>query len=72
MKNPSRDDVRRYCLANDLFTRGNNELYGKMLNALETQLPLHDIATIIWLCSDTDKHAQEIEDDLREMASAQE
>lgn len=68
MKNPTREAVRRYCVANDLFTVGGNEQYSKMLDALETQLPLHDIATIIWICSDTDKHADEIENDLRQLA----
>lgn len=68
MKNPSREAVRQYCVANDLFTSGSTQQYERMLDALETQLPLHDIATIIWVCSDTAKHADEIENDLRQIA----
>lgn len=68
MKNPPREAVRRYCVANDLFTNGSTQQYEKMLDMLDTQKPLSNIATVIWICSDTDKHADEIENDLRQIA----
>ena len=48
-----------------LFTRGDSEQYSRMFDKLREGFPLHDIATIIWVCSDTAKHADEIENDLR-------
>ena len=68
MKNPTREAVRQYCISNGLFTAGRVGQYERMFAALETQLPLHDVATIIWICSDTEKHADEIESDLRALA----
>ena len=65
MKNPSREEVRRYCIANGLFTSGTNAQYEAMFGMLDRQMPIHDIATVIWICSSTDKHADEIENDLR-------
>ena len=68
MKNPPREAVRRYCVTNDLFTGGSTQQYERMLDILDTQKPLSNIATVIWICSDTDKHADEIENDLRQIA----
>lgn len=65
MKNPSREAVRRYCIANGLFTAGTNAQYEAMFGMLDRQMPIHDIATVIWICSSTDKHAADIENDLR-------
>ena len=67
MKNPSRETVRQYCVANDLFTSGTTEQYEKMLDMLEIGQPIANIATVIWICSATDKHAADIENDLRAM-----
>ena len=67
MKNPSRESVRRYCIANELFTSGTNAQYEAMFGMCDRQMPIHDIATVIWICSCTDKHADEIENDLRAM-----
>lgn len=65
MKNPSREEVRRYCIANGLFTSGTNAQYEAMFGMLDRQMPIHDIATVIWVCSSTDKHADEIEKELQ-------
>ena len=67
VKNPSRDAVRKYCIVNDLFTCGNSTQYEKMFDLLDMQYPIHDIATIIWACSETEKHADEIENELRQL-----
>lgn len=67
-KNPSREAVRRYCIVNELFTGGTNDQYERMFDMLDRQMPIHDIATVIWVCSpDAGKHAAEIESDLRNM-----
>ena len=65
MKNPSREAVRQYCIANDLFTDGSVSQYERMFDMLDLQKPIANIATAIWLCSVTDKHAEDIENDLR-------
>lgn len=71
-KNPPREEVRLYCIANNLFTAGTNSQYEAMFGMLDRQMPLHDIATMIWICSFTDKHADEIELDLVHIAEAEE
>ena len=60
--------VRSYCIINNLFTCGTNTQYERMFDLLKNWFPLHDIATIIWVCSDTDKHAADIEADLIALA----
>lgn len=64
-KNPSRAAVMDYCINNRYFTNGDIGQYEKMFNLLDIGFPLHDIATIIWICSITDKTAATIEKDLR-------
>lgn len=59
--------VQQYCIANNLFNRGSYERYERMLELAGAGFPVHDIATMIWICSETDKHAEEIEQDLRAM-----
>ena len=67
-KNPCRDDVRRYCIVHNLFTGGTNDQHERMLDMLDRQMPIHDIATVIWVCSPgATKHAAEIESDLKAM-----
>ena len=72
MSQPTREALRQYCIRNKLFTCGTNEQYKKMFDAVGEQLPLHDIATIIWLCSETDKHASEIEKELQALGAESE
>lgn len=57
------EEIKRYCTENDLFTAGTQEQFERALT-----LPLHDIATVVWICSETDKHATEIEHDLVELS----
>lgn len=57
-----------YCIDNKLFTHGDTDQYKRVLELAEKSFPLHDIATMIWICSDTDKHATEIEHDLVEVS----
>ena len=57
-----------YCIDNKLFTHGDNGQYRRVLELAGNGFPLHDIATMIWICSETDKHATEIEHDLVELS----
>lgn len=57
-----------YCIKNNFFTHGDNMQYKRVLELAEKGFPLHDIATMIWICSETDKHATEIEHDLVELS----
>ena len=57
-----------YCIKNNLFTHGDNMQHKRVQELAEKGFPLHDIATMIWICSDTDKHATEIEHDLVELS----
>lgn len=67
MKSLNREDVRHYCVSNGLCTAGSVDQYEKMLAMVDLGRPIANIATVIWICSDTDKHADEIENDLREL-----
>ena len=60
-------ELQRYCIDNKLFTKGDNEQYKRIFDKLRQGFPLHDIATIVWACSETSKTADEIELDLRRL-----
>ena len=55
--------LQKYIKKHGLFTRGTPDQLERALT-----LPLHDIATVVWICSETDKHATEIEHDLVELS----
>lgn len=42
------------CIRNDWFTEGTNEQFEKLFRANEMFCSIEEIATIIWLCSNTD------------------
>lgn len=68
---PTREAVHRYCIANNLFTSGGNRQYEAMFGMCDRQMPIHDIATVIWICSNeeaTGKTADIIELDLLHIA----
>lgn len=48
----TREVLRRICISNEWFTCGTNEQYEKLFAALDNERPLHEIATIIWVCSE--------------------
>ena len=57
---------REYLRNEKLFTAASNEQFYRVLDLLREEFPVHDIATIVWfLSTTTEKHAQDIEDDLR-------
>lgn len=46
------DDLRNLCIVNDWFTCGTNEQYDKMFKMAEHGCTIHDLAMIIWICSE--------------------
>lgn len=63
MLNPG--TFREYLRNEKLFTVASNEQFYRTLDLIQAEFPVHDIATIVWFLSTTEKHAQDIEDDLR-------
>lgn len=51
-------ELRSLCIEKDYFTCGSNRQYDKLFYANEMGAPIEEIATIIWLCSDDDKHCR--------------
>lgn len=45
-------DIYCLCASNNWFTCGDNEQYRKVLDAADGGMNPHDIAVIIWTCSD--------------------
>lgn len=68
IKNPSSIQVMQYCIENKLFTSGDSYQYGRMFKLVDDGFPLHDIATIIWICSETEKTPAIIEKELEALA----
>ncbi len=49
------EELRSVCIRNKWFTEGTNRQYDKLFYANEMRWPIDEIATIIWLASDTDE-----------------
>lgn len=49
------DTIRKACIDSGWFTDGTVSQYEKLFYANENRWPLEKIATIIWLCSDSDE-----------------
>lgn len=52
--------LRNICIRHNYFTGGDNRQYEKLFELFENNEQMHDIALIIWICSDTDKRPAEI------------
>lgn len=52
-----------YELCNDKrwFTHGSNSQYDRMFNMVREGKPIHEIALVIWICSDPKWTVEEIE-----------
>lgn len=50
--------LRSLCIRKQWFTCGTNEQYEKLFYANEMGCPIEEMATIIWLCSDSDVHCR--------------
>lgn len=44
--------VHRLCNANGWFDGGSQNQYDRMLNMVHDGAPVHDIAIMIWMCSE--------------------
>ena len=64
------ESLRLLCIKHDWFTQGSNEQYRKLFYANENGCPIEEIATIIWICSDSEKWCRR--DILHELKSVQE
>lgn len=51
-------DLRALCIEHGWFTCGTNEQYDKLFYANTHGFSMEEIATIIWICSDTDLHSK--------------
>lgn len=52
------EKLRSLCIRKDYFTCGTNEQYEKLFYANRHGCPIEEIATIIWLCSDSEEHCR--------------
>lgn len=48
------DKLRSLCIKHDWFTCGTNSQYSKLFEMNEQGAGIEQIATVIWLCSDSD------------------
>lgn len=51
--------LKQLCIENGWFDCGTNRQYEKLFYANEKGFTIEEIATIIWLCSDEEKHTRE-------------
>lgn len=52
------DNLRSLCIRKNWFTCGTIDQYEKLFYANEHGCPIEEIATIIWLCSDSEVHCR--------------
>lgn len=64
------EELRSLCIRKNWFTEGTNEQYDKLFYANEHGCPIEEIATIIWLCSDSETNCRR--DILHDLKEAQE
>ena len=64
------ENLRLLCIKHDWFTQGSISQYEKLFYANENGFPIEEIATILWICSDSEKWCRR--DILHELKSAQE
>jgi len=46
------DDLYRLCYQKGYFTCGTSEQYQRMFDMAERKATAHDVALVIWICSD--------------------
>lgn len=51
--------LKQLCIENGWFDCGTNQQYEKLFYANEKGFSIEEIAAIIWLCSDEEKHTRE-------------
>ncbi len=63
------NEIYRLCNRKGYFTCGSAEQYKKMFELVNECAPIHDVALIIWICSD-DKDLEVIERELESLVEA--
>lgn len=61
--------VYALCNKHRWFTHGSNSQYERMFNMVEEGKPVHEIALVIWICSDPKWSVEEIESILNDEVS---
>ena len=61
-----RDTLRALCIKHDWFTSGSLLQYNKLFTMNDKGSNIHDLASVIWICSSTDESISEIEKILEE------
>lgn len=46
--------LRNFCIENNYFTCGSNDQYSKLFEMAEAGSSVHDLAVVIYVCSDHD------------------
>ena len=54
----SNETLRRLCIKNNWFEEGTNSQYDKLFYMNENGAAIEQIATVIWLCSDSEEHTR--------------
>lgn len=65
-----REKLYRLCNQKGYFTCGSSEQYAKMFEMAEQGATTHDIALVIWICSNN-KELETIENEVSEICRAQ-
>lgn len=52
-KHITTDALRQFCIDNDYFTCGSNEQYKRLFALNNEQADTHELALVIWMCSDS-------------------
>ena len=53
------NNVYELCNKHRWFTQGTKEQYCKMFRMVDVEVPIEEIAAVIWLCSDESKWSKE-------------
>lgn len=54
----SNETLRNLCIKNNWFTEGTNSQYEKLFYMNKSNASIEHIATVIWLCSDSEEHTR--------------
>lgn len=63
--------LRQFCIDNGYFTCGSNEQYKRLFELNDMQADMHELALVIWICSDT-AILEQIEEELDDLLDQQE
>ncbi len=70
-KHITTEALRQFCIDNDYFTCGSNEQYKRLFELNNAQADTHELALVIWVCSNA-AILEQIEEELDELLDQQE